>query len=88
MITDASVEMGQFIDDLLAFSRIGQVELHENLIGLDGLVQDTILGANAYVVQPVQFAEFVEAVTRVGAFWAILNEAPPASVAHPPRNAT
>jgi light-regulated signal transduction histidine kinase (bacteriophytochrome) len=42
-ITDAGVEMGQLIDDLLAFSRMGNVELHENLIGLDGLVKDSIL---------------------------------------------
>ena len=46
------------------------------------------LGVNAYVVKPVKFAEFVEAVTRVGAFWAGLNEAPPGNVARPPRNAT
>jgi CheY-like chemotaxis protein len=46
------------------------------------------LGVNAYVVKPVKFAEFVEAVTRLGAFWAVLNEAPPGSVARPPRNAT
>ena len=45
------------------------------------------LGVNAYVVKPVKFAEFVEAVTRVGAFWAVLNEAPPGSVARPPKNA-
>lgn len=35
------------------------------------------LGANAYVVKPVGFPEFVEAVKRVGAFWAVLNEPPP-----------
>ncbi len=41
------------------------------------------LGVNAYVVKPVKFSEFVEAVTRVGVFWAVLNEAPPGSVARP-----
>jgi len=46
-ITDAGVEMGQLIDDLLAFSRMGKVELHENLIGLDGLVQDSILALDS-----------------------------------------
>jgi len=46
------------------------------------------LGVNAYVVKPVKFTEFVEAVTRMGAFWAVLNEAPPGSVARPPRSAT
>ena len=41
-ITDASIEMGQLIDDLLAFSRMGQVELHESHVRLDELVQATI----------------------------------------------
>ena len=33
-------------------------------------------GVNAYVVKPVQFHEFVEAIRRLGLFWAILNEPP------------
>ena len=36
------------------------------------------LGVNAYVVKPLGFIEFVEAVKTVGLFWAVLNEAPPA----------
>lgn len=35
------------------------------------------LGVNAYVVKPVRFAEFVEAVKHVGVFWALVNEPPP-----------
>jgi len=35
------------------------------------------LGANAYVVKPVGFDEFLEAIKKVGDFWAVLNEAPP-----------
>lgn len=35
-------------------------------------------GANAYVVKPVDFQQFVDAVKQVGAFWAVLNEPPPA----------
>jgi two-component system response regulator len=38
------------------------------------------LGVNAYVVKPVKFQNFVEAVEQVGAFWAILNEPPPGSL--------
>lgn len=34
------------------------------------------LNTNAYVVKPVNFAEFVDAVRQVGAFWAVLNERP------------
>jgi two-component system, response regulator len=36
------------------------------------------LGVNAYVVKPVKFQNFVEAVKQVGAFWAVINEPPPA----------
>ena len=35
------------------------------------------LGANAYVVKPVDFNEFVDAVRQVGVFWALLNEPAP-----------
>lgn len=35
------------------------------------------LGVNAYVVKPVTFAEFVDAVKELGLFWAVLNEPPP-----------
>jgi CheY-like chemotaxis protein len=38
------------------------------------------LGANAYVVKPVNFHEFIDAVKHVGGFWAMLNEPPPDSV--------
>lgn len=44
------------------------------------LVNSYQLGVNAYVVKPMKFTEFVDAVTQLGAFWAILNEAPPTSV--------
>jgi CheY-like chemotaxis protein len=35
------------------------------------------LGANAYVVKPVKFTDFVEAVRGIGVFWALINEPPP-----------
>jgi CheY-like chemotaxis protein len=38
------------------------------------------LGVNAYVVKPVKFHDFIEAVKQVGAFWAVVNEAPPGSL--------
>ena len=37
-------------------------------------------GVNAYVVKPVRFNEFVEAVKQVGVFWALINEPPAGSV--------
>ncbi len=38
------------------------------------------LGINAYVVKPIRFAEFVEAVKAIGLFWALINEPPPGCV--------
>jgi CheY-like chemotaxis protein len=38
------------------------------------------LGANAYVVKPVKFHEFVEAVKQVGSFWGVINEPPPGTI--------
>ena len=49
------------------------------------LVESYRLGANAYVVKPVDFSQFVEAVEQIGMFWAVLNEPPPGSMQRPPR---
>jgi CheY-like chemotaxis protein len=37
------------------------------------------LGVNAYVIKPVKFYDFVNAVRELGAFWGIVNEPPPRS---------
>jgi len=37
------------------------------------------LGVNAYVVKPVEFKNFVSAISDLGMFWAVLNEPPPGS---------
>ncbi|MFA6439722.1 MAG: response regulator [Bacteriovoracaceae bacterium] len=34
------------------------------------------LGVNAYVVKPVDFSAFTQAVSQLGLFWAIINETP------------
>ncbi len=41
------------------------------------------LGANAFVVKPVDFQEFIAAVSKLGFFWAMLNEPPPADSTPP-----
>jgi CheY-like chemotaxis protein len=41
------------------------------------LIRSYQLGVNAYVVKPVEFGEFMQAVRQLGAFWAVVNEAPP-----------
>jgi CheY-like chemotaxis protein len=38
------------------------------------------LGVNAYVVKPVDFHEFVNAIRELGVFGAVINQAPPGSV--------
>jgi two-component system response regulator len=40
------------------------------------LLQSYQLGVNAYVVKPLKFQNFVEAVKQVGGFWAGINEVP------------
>jgi CheY-like chemotaxis protein len=41
------------------------------------LVKSYQLGVNAYVVKPVGFQQFVEAIKQTGMFWAVINEPPP-----------
>ena len=43
------------------------------------LVEGYYLGANAYVVKPVHFSEFVKAVSHLPVFWTRINELPPES---------
>jgi DNA-binding response OmpR family regulator len=45
------------------------------------LVRSYELGVNSYVVKPVDFGEFMDAVRQIGAFWALINEPPPAQAA-------
>lgn len=41
------------------------------------LLKSYVLGVNAYVVKPVGFDQFFEAIRDLGMFWAVLNEPPP-----------
>ena len=45
------------------------------------LTQSYQQGVNAYVVKPVTFVAFVEALRELGVFWAEINEPPPGSIA-------
>lgn len=40
------------------------------------LTQSYNLGVNAYVLKPVGFQQFIDAVKQIGGFWAVLNELP------------
>lgn len=44
------------------------------------LLKSYKLGVNAYVVKPVGFPQFIDAVKKLGVFWAMYNEPPPGSV--------
>ena len=44
------------------------------------LVASYRLGVNAYVVKPVDFHEFVNAIKELGIFWGIINQPPPGSI--------
>ncbi|MBV9386722.1 MAG: response regulator [Chroococcidiopsidaceae cyanobacterium CP_BM_ER_R8_30] len=41
------------------------------------IVRSYNLGVNAYVVKPVNFQEFVNAIRELGLFWAVINQPPP-----------
>jgi CheY-like chemotaxis protein len=44
------------------------------------LIRSYSLGVNAYVVKPVEFQKFLDAVRELGIFWAVINEPPPGSI--------
>jgi CheY-like chemotaxis protein len=44
------------------------------------LIKSYESGINAYVVKPVDFKDFIEAVRHIGMFWVVVNELPPESV--------
>ncbi|WP_297374943.1 response regulator [Acidiferrobacter sp.] len=41
------------------------------------LVEGYGLGANSYIRNPVDFAQFMEAVRQLGLYWLVLNSPPP-----------
>jgi len=41
------------------------------------LLESYRTGVNAYMVKPIDFQQFADAVKQLGLFWAVLNEPPP-----------
>lgn len=44
------------------------------------VIEGYALGVNAYVVKPLEFNCFIEAVKKLGAFWAVVNHPPLGSI--------
>jgi CheY-like chemotaxis protein len=44
------------------------------------LVESYRLGANSYVVKPVDIVQFIDAIKVLGQYWAVINQPPPARV--------
>lgn len=49
------------------------------------IVESYRLGVNSYIVKPVDFQQFNEAVRQLGLYWLLLNEVPPVARAWRPR---
>src|SRR5262245_52764489 len=69
---------------------VRQVKAHEHLKTIpivmltssreqSDLFKSYELGVNAYVIKPVNFYDFVNAVRELGGFWGVVNEPPPRS---------
>jgi PAS domain S-box-containing protein len=68
-ITEASVEMGALIDDLLAFSRVGRAEINGRPVDLNALVREVIRG--------LEMAATGRAIVwQIAALPAVLGDAP------------
>jgi two-component system response regulator len=44
------------------------------------IIESYNLGVNSYIVKPIDFEQFTEAVRDVGLYWLLLNQAPAAGV--------
>ncbi len=40
------------------------------------IVESYKLGVNSYIVKPVDFAQFTDAVRQLGLYWVLLNQPP------------
>ncbi len=44
------------------------------------LVESYKLGANSYVVKPVDIMQFIDAIKSLGQYWAVINQTPPEQI--------
>jgi CheY-like chemotaxis protein len=69
----SGIEVLRVLKNDLHLKRLPVVMLTSSRQGPD-LAECYALGVNAYVVKPVESKAFIEAVTTVGKFWAVVNE--------------
>jgi CheY-like chemotaxis protein len=69
------VEVLKLIRNSEQFKKIPVVMLTSSREGKD-ISECYEHGVNAYVVKPVEFHNFIEAVKNLGVFWAVVNEPP------------
>lgn len=74
----SGIEVLRALKNDLRLKNLPVVMLTSSRQGPD-LAECYALGVNAYVVKPVESTAFIEAVTTVGKFWAVVNERPNAS---------
>jgi DNA-binding NarL/FixJ family response regulator len=41
------------------------------------LIESYRLGVNSYIVKPVDFDQFFQAVSKLGFYWCVMNKVPP-----------
>lgn len=72
------------LDGIEVLKEIRKSEIHKNIPVIiltsskmeSDIVKSYELGANSFVVKPIDFKEFVEAIKNLGYFWAIVNTSP------------
>jgi CheY-like chemotaxis protein len=69
------IEVLKRIRETPKFKNLPVVMLTSSQMETD-IIKSYELGANGYVVKPIEFNEFVKAIKNIGYFWAILNMSP------------
>jgi len=69
------IEVLKIIRNSLEYKDLPVVMLTSSKMETD-VFQSYDLGANGFVVKPIDFVEFVKAIKGIGYFWAILNTSP------------
>lgn len=69
------IEVLKIIRQTDEYKNLPVVMLTSSQMEMD-IIRSYQLGANGYVIKPIDFPEFVKAIKGIGYFWAILNTPP------------